>query len=86
MIDMTIDNYDEGAARAENARPAGGIYSLPAVGSRAATARQFYDEMAPRETDSTEVRIAKEVLRWSSVVAGGAVAVAGAAAVAVVVL
>jgi hypothetical protein len=35
--------------------------------------------MAPEEADSTEVRVAKEVFRWSS-------AVAGAAAVAVVVL
>jgi hypothetical protein len=35
--------------------------------------------MAPKETDSTEVRVAKEVLRWSS-------AVAGAAAVAVIIL
>jgi hypothetical protein len=78
MIDMEIDNYDEDAVPAENIGPSGGIYSLPAVGN-AAAARQFYDEMAPRETDSTEVRIAKEVFRWSS-------AVAGAAAVAVVVL
>jgi hypothetical protein len=35
-------------------------------------ARQFYDGMATKETDSTEVRVAKEVLRWSSAVAGAA--------------
>lgn len=79
---MEIDSYyDEGEfpVRAERTRPSGGIYSLPVVGNAASEARQFYDEMAPMETDSTEVRIAKEVFRWSS-------AVAGAAAVAVVVL
>ena len=31
-------------------------------------AGRFYDEMAPQETDSTGVRIGKEVLRWSPVV------------------
>ncbi|MES9536687.1 MULTISPECIES: hypothetical protein [unclassified Actinomadura] len=76
---MEIDNYDEGAATVEEIGPSGGIYSLPAVGDAAAKARKFYDEMAPRETDSAEVRVAKELFRWSSVVAGSA-------AVAVVVL
>lgn len=63
----------------ESTRPSGGLYSLPVVGRFAAGTRQFYNEMAPKETDSAEARIAKEVFRWSS-------AVAGAAAVAVVVL
>jgi hypothetical protein len=76
---MDIDNYGEDAVPVENTGPSGGIYSLPVVGNAAAAARQFYDEMAPQETNSTEVRIAKEVFRWSS-------AVAGAAAVALVVL
>jgi len=79
---MEIDrNYDEGGVpvRGERTKPSGGIYSLPVVGNAVSEARQFYDEMAPKEADSTEVRVAKEVFRWSS-------AVAGAAAVAVVVL
>ena len=79
---MMIDpNHDEGdvPVRGESTKPSGGIYSLPVVGNAASGARQFYDEMAPKEADSTEVRVAKEVFRWSS-------AVAGAAAVAVVVL
>lgn len=79
---MSIDSYydgDEPAVRAESTTPSGGIYSLPVVGNAAAGVRQFYDEMAPKETDSTEVRVAKEVFRWSS-------AVVGAAAVAVIVL
>ena len=79
---MSIDSYydgDEPAVRAESTTPSGGIYSLPVVGKAAAGVRQFYDEMAPKDTDSTEVRVAKEVFRWSS-------AVAGAAAVAVIVL
>lgn len=63
----------------ENRNPSGGIYELPVVGPAAARTRQFYDDMAPRETDSTEVQVAKEVLRWST-------AAAGAAAVAIVVL
>ena len=79
---MDIDSYydgDEPAGRAESTTPSGGIYSLPVVGNAAAGVRQFYDQMAPKETDSTEVRVAKEVFRWSS-------AAAGAAAVAVIVL
>jgi len=79
---MDIDSYydgDEPAVRAESTTPSGGIYSLPVVGNAAAGVRQLYDEMAPKEADSTEVRVAKEVFRWSS-------AVAGAAAVAVIVL
>lgn len=79
---MEIDNHydrDEVAVRAESAKPSGGIYSLPVVGNAAAGVRQFYDEMTPKQTDSTEVRVAKEVFRWSS-------AVAGAAAVVVIVL
>ena len=79
---MEIDNYDDEnvvAARSDSTTPTGGIYSLPAIGRAAGGARRFYDEMAPKETDSTEVRVAKEVFRWGS-------AVTGAAAVAVVVL
>ena len=34
--------------------------------------RRFLDEMAPKQADSTRVRVAREVLRWSSVVAWGA--------------
>lgn len=64
---------------AERAKPKGGIYSLPVVGNAAVAVRQFYDDVAPSDTDRTEQRVAKEVLRWSS-------AVAGAAAVAVMVL
>ncbi len=44
-----------------------------------ARARQFFHAMAPKEYDPTNVRFAKETLRWSS-------ALAGAAAVVVVVL
>jgi hypothetical protein len=72
MMHMEIDNHydrDEVAVRAESAKPSGGIHSLLVVGNAAAGARQFYDEMAPKETDSTEVRVAKEVFRWASAVA-----------------
>ncbi len=67
------------AVRSEGVKPSGGLYSLPLVGSAAAGVRQFYDEVAPMGSDSTTVRAAKEVFRWSS-------AIAGAAAVAMVVL
>jgi hypothetical protein len=43
--------------------------------------RGLLDEMAPKQADSTEVRVAKDVFRWSSVVACaafGAVTVLGA--------
>lgn len=45
--------------------------------------RRFFDEMAPKQADPTKVRVAREVLRWSSVVAWaafGAVIVLGAGA------
>ena len=45
--------------------------------------RRFFDEIAPRQADPTKVRVAREVLRWSSVVAWaafGAVIVLGAGA------
>jgi hypothetical protein len=74
---MEIDrNYDEGEVpvRGETTKPSGGTYSLPVVGNAVSGARQFYGEMAPREADSTEVRVAKEVFRWSSAVAGAAFA------------
>jgi hypothetical protein len=73
---MQIDSHydrDEVTGWAGGARPSGGIYALPVVGNAATGVRQFYDEMATKEADSTEVRIAKEVFRWSSAVAGAAV-------------
>lgn len=73
------NDWDEDDVRAESTEPSGGIYSLPVIGNTAAGVRQFYDEVAPTEADSTEMRIAKEVFRVSS-------AVAGAAAVAMIVL
>jgi hypothetical protein len=73
------ESQSEVAPREERTAPSGGIYSLPGVGPAASRTRQFYDDMAPKEDDSTEVRVAKEVFRWSS-------AAAGAAAVAIVVL
>jgi hypothetical protein len=82
MMGVEIDSQrsrDGLATPAEGAKPSGGIYSLPVVGIAAARVRLFYDEMAPKETESTEMRVAKEVFRWSS-------AVAGASAVAVIVL
>lgn len=69
----------EGTRRSERSATSGGIYSLPVVGPAATRTRQFYDDMAPQESDSTEVRVAKEVFRWGSVAVG-------AAGVAVVVL
>ncbi len=73
---MEIDTHDdceEVGVRAESTKPSGGIYSLPGIGNTAAVVRQFYDEMAPKETDSTEIRVAKEIFRVSSAVAGTAV-------------
>jgi hypothetical protein len=77
VMNMALDshrNSDEGGGRVEITSPSGGIYSLPVVGNAAARARQFYDEIAPEEADSTEVRVAKQVFRWSSAVAGAAAA------------
>ena len=34
--------------------------------------REFYNYMRPTAADSTEVRVAKNIFRWSSAVAGGA--------------
>jgi hypothetical protein len=76
MMDMQTGNHhdrDEIGVQARSAKHSGGVYSLPVVGNAAAGARQFYDENAPKETDSTELRVAKEVFRWSSAVAGAAV-------------
>lgn len=77
-----MDGHVEEAAvavRPGSVKPSGGLYSLPVVGNAAVGVRRFYDEVAPTDSDSTSARIAKEVFRWSS-------AIAGAAAVAVVVL
>ncbi len=73
------DDRSEVAAPTEKIGPSGGIYALPFVGKAATGTRQFYDEMAPLATDSTRVRAAKEVFRWSS-------AAAGMAAVAIITL
>lgn len=81
-MDSTFARYnddDDRALESGSIEPAGGIYSLPGVGHAASGVRRFYDDMAPRSTDATEVRFAKEVFRWGSVVTG-------AAAVAVIVL
>ena len=83
---MTIDrNYDKGGApvRGKGTAPSGGIYSLPALGIALAVARRFFDQMATQDADPTGVRVAKEVLRWGSVVGG---AVAGGAVMAIVAL
>lgn len=79
MENDNLYDRDNVAERTQNAGPLGGIYALPMIGNAAAGVRQFYDAMAAQKTDSTEVRIAKEVFRWSS-------AAAGAAAIAVMVL
>lgn len=79
---MEIDPYnnsDEVGFRADSTKPSGGIYSLPVIGNAAAEVRQFYDNVAPTETDSTEVRIVKQFFRVGS-------AVTGMAAVAMIVL
>jgi len=60
-------------------RPGETIPALAMLRDRAAGVREFYNFMRPAPTDSTEVRVAKNAFRWSS-------AVAGAAAVAVMVL
>ena len=78
-LDTHDDDWDGAGMPATGDTASGGIYSLPVIGNAAAGVSRFYDEMAPRATDSTERRVAKEVFRWSS-------AVAGAAAVAVIVL
>ena len=48
-----------------------GISSLPLVGRAAGVAEQIFDELAPTANDSTEVRVVKEIFRWSTVIAGG---------------
>jgi hypothetical protein len=67
----------------ENPVLAGGIYSLPALGSALGAARRFYDQMAPLAGDSKGVRVGKEALRWGSVASG---ALVGGAVMAVVAL
>lgn len=49
-----------------------GIPSLPMVGRAAGVARQIFEVTAPNAADSKEVRVVKEVFRWSTVVAGSA--------------
>lgn len=73
------DDRNDVGVRAESTQPSGGIYSLPVIGNAAAGVRHFYDEVAPKESDSTELRVVKEIFRVSS-------AVAGAAAVGMIVL
>ncbi|WAX55544.1 hypothetical protein M6B22_13440 [Jatrophihabitans cynanchi] len=68
---------------AKQSRPTGGIYSVPVVGGFAGDVREFFDQMAPQQSDSTQVKVAKEVLRWTVV---GAAGVSAAALTAVVVL
>jgi len=63
--------------------PSGGIYDLPVVGGGFRRTREFFDDMAPDEDDSTGVRAGKNVLRYGAVAAAG---VAGAAVAAVLVL
>lgn len=70
---MTIDpdpnlNSIPRAGSAFSAR----ISSLPVVGKAAGLVRQVFDELAPTANDSTEVRVVKEICRWSTVIAGGA--------------
>lgn len=75
---MTIDhNYDEGGipVRSNSAEPLGGVYSLPVVGSAFSRTRQFFGDIAPRENDSAEVRLAKHILRWSAASGWAAVGV-----------
>lgn len=60
-------------------QPGEPLPALTMLRERATGVREFYNLMRPAPTDSTEVRVAKNVLRWSS-------ALAGAAAVAVMVL
>lgn len=79
METYNSNNGDQVAGGTDRSRSCGGLFSLPVVAPAAAITRQFYDEMAPQPTDATEVRVAKEIFRWSSVIAG-------AAAVAVAVL
>lgn len=58
-------------------RHTGGLYDLPVVGNAASVIRDFYDGMAPTESDNISVRVAKEVFRHGSIV----VIAAGAAVV-----
>lgn len=53
-------------------RPSGGVYSAPIVGKKLADAREFFDEMAPKETDSPGVRFGKNTVRYTAVAAAGA--------------
>jgi hypothetical protein len=78
-VALNDDSNDDCQAAAAGEPPPYGLYALPVMGKTAAAGRRFFDSMAPTASDSTQVRVAKEVFRVSS-------AVAGAAAVAIIVL
>ena len=79
---MAIEVYYSGGevpVRVDSARLLDGVQLRAELGEVASLVGKFVDVMTPSDTDSPEVAIAKDVLRWSALVTG-------AAAVAVVVL
>jgi hypothetical protein len=70
--DDDMSSLSEPPVPAPGNAPSGGISSLPVVGRAAGGARQFFGEVAPNANDPTEVRFAKEILRWTTVAAGAA--------------
>lgn len=57
----------------------GGIYNMPAVGSRLADVRAFYDGLKPLPDDSVGVVLGKNAIRYGTVAATGVAATAAAA-------
>ncbi len=74
---MTTEQTDPAESPNPSTRHTGGLYDLPVVGNIAGAVGDFFDGMAPAESDSIEVKVAKEVFRYASVV----VVAAGAAVV-----
>lgn len=51
-----------------------GVYALPVVGGPLRATRTLFDGLAPMPEDSTEVKIGKDVVRYSTVGAVGLIA------------
>lgn len=75
--DFDTDTDTETAPENEGDRHhEGGLYDLPIVGSVLGHVRNFYDDLAPTESDGVPLTVAKEVFRHASIIV-----VASAAAV-----
>jgi hypothetical protein len=73
-VDYTNNNAGHAIERFDRRRHAGGVYDLPFIGGSLSSVRNFYEDMAPQPDDATEVKLAKEIVRYGSVVVAAAAA------------